>query len=263
MNNLKTALGNKRIEKIMQLAMLFLLTLAMPIQAVELNQEFKTRDGFTMHLPGNWVEIPNKDLKQFSEKISQLAPQIGMPVFDYGFQLTPVDNWGTYPYILIQVIRTRRVSERELTKNKINEVVFGNIGELEDKVVHLLSNPQLGGVLYDTENKILWGNLSLDVQQIGRVNVQIASILTEFGGINVMGYATKDTFSSYQILFQEIARQINLDNSIKYKPRLADKFPTVGGINTGRALKVTLQGAIICGIIGLIIWLVKRKKRSS
>ncbi len=244
--------------------MLIFSSLIMPVQAVELMQEFKTQDGFTMYLPDGWVEIPNEVLKQHSEKVNQLVPQIGKQVYDYGFQSPPADNWMTHPYILIQVKWTGRIPEEELKKYKqVREVFSEHIGDVEDMVSGILSNTQLGETLYDAENRILWMNISFDLQQIGRVNAQIAVKLTEFGVIQVTGYATEDTFSTYQPLFQKIARQIYLDNTIKYKPGAAWNIPTDGVINTGNTLKVIIWGTIICGIIGLIIWLVKRKRRTS
>lgn len=233
--------------------MLIFSSLIMPVQAVELTQEFKAQDGFTMYLPDDWVEIPNEVLKRHSEKVNQLVPQIGKQVYDYGFQLPPADNWMSHPYILVQVKRTGRIPEEELKKYKqIGEAFSEQMKEVGDNISSILSNTQLGEPLYDAENRILWMNISFDLQQTGRVNAQIAVKLTGFGVIQVTGYATEDTFSTYQPLFQKIARQINLDNSIKYKPE-----------PTGNTLKMIIWGTIICGIVGLIVWFVKRKRRTS
>ncbi len=244
--------------------MLIFSSLIMPVQAVELTQEFKAQDGFTMYLPDDWVEIPNEVLKQHSEKVNQLVPQIGKQVYDYGFQSPPADNWMNHPYILIQVKRTGRIPEEDLKQYKqIDEAFSDQMKEVGDNILRTLSNTQLGEILFDTENRILWMNISFDLQQIGRVNAQIAVKLTEFGVIQVTGYATENTFSTYQPLFQKIARQIYLDNSVRYKPGTAGNIPTDGVINTGNTLKVIICGTIICGIIGLIVWLVKRKRRTS
>ena len=193
------------MNKITLLFMLIFSSLIMPVQAVELMQEFKTQDGFTMYLPDGWVEIPNEVLKQHSEKVNQLVPQIGKQVYDYGFQSAPADNWMNHPYILIQVKRTGRIPEEELKKYKqVHEVFSEHIGDVEDMVSDILSNTQLGETLYDAENRILWMNISFDLQQTGRVNAQIAVKLTGFGVIQVTGYATEDTFSTYQPLFQKL-----------------------------------------------------------
>ena len=244
--------------------MLIFSSLILPVQAVELTQEFKAQDGFTMYLPDDWVEIPNEVLKQHSDKVSELVPQIGKQVYDYGFQSPPADNWMTHPYILVQVKRTGRIPEEELKKYKqIDEAFSEQMEEVGDNISSILSNTQLGETLYDAENLILWMNISFNLQQRGRVNAQIAVKLTGFGVIQVTGYATEDTFSTYQPLFQKIARQIYLDNIIKYKPGAAWNISTDGVINTVNTLKVIIWGTIICGIIGLIVWLVKMKSRTS
>ncbi len=252
------------MNKITLSFLLIFSSLILPVQAVELTQEFKTQDGFTMYLPDDWEEIPNEVLKRHSEKVSELMPQIGKQVYNYGFQSAPEDNWMTHPYILVQVKRTGRIPEEELEKYKqVHEVLSEHIGEVEDIVSSILSNTQFGEPLYDAENRILWMNISFDLQQIGRVNAQIAVKLTGFGVIQVTGYATEDTFSTYQPLFQKIARQINLDNSIKYKPEPAGNIPTDGVINTDNTLKVIIWGTIICGTIGLIVCLLKMGRRTS
>ncbi|MDA2935029.1 SPOR domain-containing protein [Acidobacteria bacterium AH-259-D05] len=188
------------------------LVLAAP--AFELTQDFENQDDFAIHLPQNWVEIPSKVLRQYSKTVSR---GVGESLsYDYGFQLAPVDKWLTHPYILIQVKRSGRIPERVLNQYKqISVGVSKGIREAQDEWSKL-SNAQLGETLYDTENEILWMNLSVDVRRVGRVNGQVAVKLTDFGYIQVMGYATKDTFSSYQSLFQEIAKQMTLADSIKY-----------------------------------------------
>ncbi len=252
------------MNRIALLLILIFSGLIIPAQAMELTREFKTEDGFTMYLPENWVEIPNEFLKQYSEKVGQLAPQIEPQIYDYGFQLTPVDTWMIHPYILVQIKRVGRISEENLKQYKqINEMFSEQIEGAGDSISSILSNTQLGETIYDTANQILWINISFDLQAIGKVNAQIAVILTEFGVIQVIGYATESTFESFQPLYQEVARQISLDESIKYKPRLVDNAVVDIGINKWKFLVVAILGTIIGIVIGLVIWFIKRKKRGS
>lgn len=46
------------MSKITLLFMLIFSSLILPVQAVELTQEFKAQDGFTMYLPDNCMQIP-------------------------------------------------------------------------------------------------------------------------------------------------------------------------------------------------------------
>jgi hypothetical protein len=252
------------MNKIILLFILIFSGLTIQVAATELTQEFKTEDGFTMYLPESWVEIPDEFLKQYSEKVSQLAPQIGKQIYDYGFQLTPVDTWMTYPYILVQVKRTGRISEEALGQYKqINDVFSEQIEEVGNNISSILSNTQLGEALYDSASQILWIKISFDLQETGKVNAQIAVKLTEFGVIQIMGYATENTFASFQPLYQEVAKQISLDDAIKYKPRMVDNVIVDEENNKSRILAAVLLGTIIGVVIGLSIWLIKRKKRGS
>ena len=252
------------MNKITLLFMLIFSGLIIPVQAKELTREFKTGDGFTMYLPENWVEIPNEFLNQYSEKLSELAPQIGKQIYDYGFQLTPVDTWMAYPYILVQVKRTGRISEEELRQYKrINDGVSEQIEEVGDSISSMLSNTQLGETLYDAANQIMWVTISFDLQETGKVTAQIAVKLTEFGVIQIIGYATENTFASFQPLYQEVAKQIRLDDAIKYKSRSGDNAILDGGADKRRILTAVLLGTIIGVVIGLTIWFVKKKKKVS
>ncbi len=252
------------MNKIILLFFLIFSGLIIQVQATELTQEFKTEDSFTIHLPGNWVEIPNEFLKQYSEKIYQLAPQIGKQNYDYGFQLTPVDTWMTYPYILVQVKRTGRISEEELGQYKqIKKELSGQMEEVGASMSSILSNTQLGETLYDTVNQILWISFSFDLQNTEKIKAQSAVMLTEFGVIQLTGYATDNTYEYFQPLYLEVAKQIKLDDAIKYKPRLVDNVIVGEGINKRRILTAVLLGMIIGVVIGLTIWFVKRKRRIS
>jgi hypothetical protein len=46
------------MNKITLFFLLIFSSLILPVQAVELTQEFKTQDGFTMYLPDNCMQIP-------------------------------------------------------------------------------------------------------------------------------------------------------------------------------------------------------------
>jgi hypothetical protein len=103
----------------------------------------------------------------------------------------------------------------------------------------------------------------LDVRKVGTVNGQVALKLTEFGLVQIMGYAKKETFADYQPLFQEIAQRVTFDDSVRYRPRLTDAFPMVGGINTGELLAGAIGAIIIGGIIGLIAMVAKKSRRKN
>jgi len=241
------------------LYILFFLSLIPTGQAAELTKEFNTQDGFTIHLPKNWVQIPNEVLRQVFERISQLAPKAEKQTWDYGFQLNQNGYWMRYPYILIQVKRVGRISEAELKKS-INE----EFSKEKDKLSSTTSNAQLRETVYDSKNKILWTIISANVKGTGIVNGQCAFKLTDFGIIKVMGYAKANTFSTYQPIFQEIAKQINLDKSINYKAQKEDTPWLSPGPNnslTYRFLVAGTGGAIITGIFGLIIIILKKIKK--
>lgn len=232
--------------------------------AVELPHEFRTKDGFTIYFPENWVEIPSDVLNQYSETVHRLAPQASKQTYDYGYQHQPFDTWMSYPYVLIQVKRTGRLPESELKKYKrIEEGFRKGMSGIENKMSGLVSQAQQGKPIYDSPHHILWMTMSMNVQNVGPVSALLALKLTEFGIVQVMMYATQNTFDTYEPVFRKIATNMTLTREVQYKPQIADSFPIIGGINTGKVVTAALQGALIGGIIGLIAWIVKRIKKVS
>ena len=92
------------VKRLFFIGCLYFLVLADGFGA-DLPQRIATKDGFTIHVPDDWIQIPKHVLDAYSETISKAAPQAQKQIFDYGFQKLPVDTWLTHPYLLIQVRR--------------------------------------------------------------------------------------------------------------------------------------------------------------
>lgn len=232
--------------------------------AVELTRVFTTQDSFTMHLSDEWVEIPSEILKQYMEVMRQLAPNAPEQTYDYGYQRQPFDTWLMHPYILVQVRKTGRIPEGELKRYKqINEGLREGMKQMEQELTDFVSQVRQGETIYDPIHHILWSNISMNVENVGNIKALLAVKLTEFGYIQVNMYATEDTFNTYSSIFKQIATSMILDPEIEYKPQIADSFPVIGGINTGKVLIGAIYGTILGGIGGLVVYLLRGKTRAS
>jgi hypothetical protein len=228
------------------------------------NKIFKSQDGFSLALPEQWVEMPKEVLTQYSELLSAAAPKAHKQSYDYGYQLAAATNWFAYPYILVQVKKSGRIPEGQLKKyRKIEEGIAKGIDEIEGTMSGLLSNAQQGETLYDSGHQVLWMNMSMDVEAVGRILAITAVKLTETGVIQVMGYATEESAQEYLPVVESAATGMSLAPDMIYISRLTDNAPTIGGINMGKVMLAAVRGGIIGGAIGLVMWINNKRKKKS
>jgi hypothetical protein len=85
---------------------------SLPQIASSVEQVQKT--GFSISPPPGWREIPTDVIAACEKDIARKAPNAPSQHYDYGFQPADSKTWFDYPYILIQVRESGRLSERQL-----------------------------------------------------------------------------------------------------------------------------------------------------
>jgi hypothetical protein len=227
-----------------------------------ISEVFETRDDFSMTLPNGWVEAPPEALRGLETRINQVSDGAIEQHYDYGYQRSSANTWFEYPYILVQVKKGGRIREGQLTQyEKVQAQLREGMEKGEESLSAIVSDITQGDTLYDEINHILWSAFTMNVQGVGEVRGLVGIKLTKFGFIQVAGYATESTFGQYSPIFSEAVRTLNIAEKYKYQPRLTDHAPTVWGINLGETAIAGLFGGIAGGVIGLITYLKKKKKR--
>ena len=215
-------------------------------------ETFETRDEFSITLPDGWVQIPGGVLQGFSAKMDELSPDTPRQVYDYGYQLDADGKWLTYPYILGQFRPTGRIPSGELARYQKMNSQMGDIG---------LSEVRLGESTYDEEHQILWSTLSSHARDGETVKALVAVKLTELGYIRLTGCATAESYAEYEKVFRNAFSSLGIDESIAYKPQLADAMPVIGGIMTGKVLLWFIQAVVIGAVLWLVYMLFRRLVR--
>jgi len=225
-------------------------------------ETFSSRDGFVIILPSGWAEAPPEALQNIEASIREFSQGATAQKYDYGYQLSSALTWFEYPYILVQVNRKGRVPEGQLTQYKKLDAGFDQgVERIEKSLGGIASITKHGENLYDESSHILWRRMDMEVQGVGAVRAVIAVKLTEFGYIQLMGYATEDTFLRYAPVFQAAFRTLKVAEADRYRPRLTDHAPTFLGVNLGRVAIAALVGALLGGVGALINYL--RNKRQG
>ncbi len=208
---------------------------------------FDAGDDYTIRIPGEWKEIPKEVLDQFGAMASQAAGQ--SVTYEYGYQLSANEDWFEYPYVLVQVNRSGRISEGQMKNyRKIDSGIEEGMKKAESAAGELLSNASLGESIYDSGTHILWSSVAMDVQEAGRVKGLMAVKLTDYGSIHFFGYALEDEFEQYKGLYSDMVHSIQVGEKDRYKPRFLDNAPTLFGINLGQVAIAALIGGLIGGL---------------
>jgi hypothetical protein len=198
---------------------------------VNLAQRVHTGQGFSISVPEKWVQLPPEVLKELVEKTSAINTQ----KFEFAFQQNAGPPWFSYPYIMIQVNSEGRIPERTFSRlDRVKAGMQKGFSSVEKKATGLLSNSSVGNAIYDSNAHILWSSASTRVEGIGPIKCLIAACLTEKGYVNVLGYAKADDFAAYRGLFEDIARNVEFDASLTYKPHPEDSAAYAWGNLMGR-----------------------------
>jgi hypothetical protein len=216
-------------------------------------ETFVTSDEFAVRLPLGWAEAPPEALRDLEAAIGELSGGTNTQKFDHGYQLASARTWFQYPYILIQVNRGGRIPEGELTHlERIESELREGVQMAESSLDTIVSNSSQGQTLYDEKEHVLWSTLSADFQGVGRVRGLIALRLTEYGFVQVMGYATEDTFAEYSPVFREAVRDLVFAEQHQYQPSLTDHAPLLWGVNLGKVAIAGLAGVTLAGVVMLV-----------
>jgi hypothetical protein len=218
---------------------------------------FKVPDaGLMLEIPPGWVRIPSDVLEETQQKMQQLVPAAKRINYSYGFQFGSVDQWFSYPYILVEIKRTGRIAESEF--HKLDKV---STTEMTDKVQGLVrgiaTDLAVGKMRYDESTKTVWITTGSNLSGVGRVSGTTAVIPTEYGSIQLHGYSREQDYLGFVTVFYDIVRNVRLDEGTKYESRIADKIPFISSIDWASAASTGIIGAAI----GVLMFV--SKKRSS
>jgi hypothetical protein len=243
-------------------AILVVLCLSPLCYGADLAQEVRAQDGFIIRLPDNWKAIPRDMLDKYSQAVARLTRDTEKQVYDYGFQRSDAPGWFAYPYILIQVRKTGRIAEAQLKSVKqFQGDMDKSMARMQQAMSEVVSDAAVGEMVYDAGAHILFSRMRMEVKEVGTIKGLIALLLTEQGGIHIAGYAKGDDFAEYLPLFEKIVRGVVPDDNLRYRPRMLESVPVVGGIDWGRALISTLIGAGL-GAAGMLLTRRLRKRKA-
>lgn len=218
------------------------------------------KNGFAILLPHGWVEMHRDVIDAYEKEIARLAPNVTAPHYDYGFQLDSSKKWFEYPYILVQVNNIGRIPESQLERLE-GYSVQKSLDKHKKGLSSIMSDIQVGKMVYDKQTKIIWTRTEANVVNIGPISGIMGAIPTEKGFIQVMGYSLKKNYPMYEAVFQSVAVSVSPEPGLVYRPKWSDSLPpAVTGTNWEKIAVETMPKALAAVIIAVIIAALRKKK---
>lgn len=221
------------------------------------------KNGFSISLPDGWIEIARDVIDVYEKEIAKLAPNEPVLHYDYGFQLDGSKNWFEYPYILVQVKNIGRIPESQLKKLE-GYPVQKSLDKHRKGFSSIMSDIQVGKMVYDKQTKMIWMRIESNVVDIGPISCISGMVPTEKGYIQVSGYSLRNDYPTYESTFRSVAMSVKPESGLVYEPKRSDSLPSVvSGIDWGKVAGKVIAGAVIGGIAALIVGTTRRKKKDS
>ena len=229
----------------------------------DLSQKLETRDGFSISLPADWVQIPREVLVQ---RLSSMGPGA---IPDHAFQVDAGGQWLVLPYCFIQVRKVGRPPESSLTAyDEIKKGFASGMAQVKGEG-GVLSDDSVSEMTYDQEAQLLLATTQLNVPGVGMLKSLWATKPTEEGVITMHFMATADEFEGYKELFESVARSIEVDDAIAYKARAASWSPPSGTrgdaagrreLEFSRRMGQFAAFLIFAAIVAVVVSMARRKK---
>jgi hypothetical protein len=217
------------------------------------------KNGFSISLPDEWVEIPRDVIDAYQKEIKRLSPNAPALHCDYGFQLGSAQNWFEFPYILVRISNKGRIPESQLQKFQGHDIKE-SLDKYRSGLGSIMSNIQGGKMVYDKQTRMIWMRIDANVPNKGPTSSLTAIVPTERGFIQTVGYCLREDYPIYEPIFQWVALSVSPEPGLAYKPKWSDSLsPSVTGIDWAKVAGKAIAYAVIGGIISLIAVLRKKK----
>lgn len=209
-------------------------------------------NGYVVTLPDGWVVAPDA----YTRDLEHLAKQMGMSAnCRYVASFTPAKPTSVTPYVLTQLTNMpmRGVSyadlERVLGAKTMKQRVEGDI---KRKMGDVIADARVGEFTLDRDHHRIVGQFSLSGPS-GELRGVMIGFLTRDGIVQLNCYSPAKDFEKHLPLFEAMAETFALDPGREFVP----------GSGRSSILTSTLRGAVIGGLGGAVLYVIRRVKSKA
>lgn len=179
---------------------------------------------YTLDYSVDWKKIPDDIVEKRFKQVQKSIKSDKTINYDAGFQKRLSKGWFTYPYVLINIIETGRLSESDIKKmvgsfeNEVKELT-------EDKSYRykaIVKKLKMNDTYFEEKHQRLIS--MMDVKTVnGTLTCLMIMNLTSFGSINLYFYTTPNKWESYYQDFMDFADGLVISNEYNYKNESENK----------------------------------------
>lgn len=183
------------------------------------------RLGVTLEVPQEWQRIDPLDLDAFAAALVEATGGILAESYQYGFATRTTEGFG-YPCVLVQVKDTGRVGYRQFLRLPPVERLRRESGEPGPVAeLGLGAPPYLREAAFDESHFCLRVTTTVPVLSGEPVVALSGAFLTERGFLVFHGFDRLSGFADSRPLFENVLASVELPPGLRYRPRLADRWP--------------------------------------
>jgi hypothetical protein len=206
----------------------------------------------TFSIPSDWNEIPADLLEFYSLRAAESSGGRNAEFYQYGFRPGDPEADFSLPQILIQIRESGRLKYGDfLSLPPVETMREENASRLDERKGPLVNGIRFEGAVYDRETHSLRVRNTIDLRLEGKIAVESVSFLTENGLFTIHCYASIPQFTRVAPVFADIIASVKLDESLRYRPRLSDRWPP-------RPSEIAFAAAAAAAVIFLLVALLRR-----
>ena len=210
----------------------------------------------TLAVPADWHEIPPDVLEYYSLRAAEDSGGQVAEIYQYGFRRGDPEIDFEPPQILIQIRENGRLNYRQfLHLPTLESLRRRNDDRLENRSGPLVEDTRLNEVHFDRDRFALRVDNTLDLTIEGTVLVKSVSFLTQRGTFTIHGYTTVAENLALRSVFERIFNSVQIDPTIRYRPRLSDRTPP-------RSALVAYSIAAVLAVATAIMYLAQRRRQA-
>jgi hypothetical protein len=220
-------------------------------------------DGVTLVFPVGWVQYSAEQMQASQDRVRTMGKVA--PTWDYAIQ-SPCSGPQVCPYVLVRVIRSGRITKAALDRasaqntqsaQNATAAVAGKIGSIVSDVV-------AGGTTYDPARQIILAHFSGDFVGEGKLAGTMATILTNFGGVRIIGYSTEADAATFDAQFKQILNQAEVARAVRYETTFREKyFNWLSYFSAEDAIKGAAAAVLFGGAGAYQTWKKRRAARKA
>jgi len=251
----------------MRLHITIITTLLLTLSPLALAAPFQSPDHtYSLTLPDDWTPIPADVLAATAQAARNPSAKIALN-YDAGFQPAARKPWFSYPYCVVIVMPYSRFGlNRQIREDEFPKLVKAMTGldinkAASDSVAPdgraRLSNASMGQPTLDTARRRFVAPLQLTVAGVGTIKGTLAGYFGRDALVEIGFYSRDADTAHYAPTADAIIDSFHFAPAADYDP---SANPPSFWANVG---KMTLTGAVIGGLVGLVGYLSARARKSK